>query len=146
MGFCCGPADDSGFIRALIDRLGTQTGIDQKRIFVTGFSGGGAMAHRVACDLSDRVAAIASVSGAFVAKTCQPARPISIYEMHGTADTTTPMGEVFWARQHRRSNRSFRIGPVWMAVPANRRSLRTASSRRPHILSASRERSSGSTP
>ena len=96
-GTCCGTAqsqkvDDVGFIRQLIDRLVKAGGIDPKRVFVTGLSNGGAMAHRLACALSDRIDAVASVSGALIISTCKPARPISVLEMHGTGDLLVPFG------------------------------------------------------
>lgn len=91
-GSCCGDNsnDDVGFIRALIDRLVSGGHIDPKRVFVAGMSNGGMMAQRLACELSDRIAAVASVSGALATDACSPARPISVLEMHGTADTVVP--------------------------------------------------------
>jgi polyhydroxybutyrate depolymerase len=94
-GNCCGDAqsrnvDDVSFIRQLINRLVQEGHIDPKRVFVTGLSNGGMMAHRLACELSDRIAAVASVSGALVTAACNPARPISILEIHGTKDTIVP--------------------------------------------------------
>jgi len=94
-GTCCGDAqtkgvDDVRFISALLDRLIATTSIDKARVFVAGLSSGGMMAYRLACELSDRIAAIASVSGAQVIQSCRPARPISILEMHGTSDQQLP--------------------------------------------------------
>ena len=95
-GRCCGSyagatgVDDLGFIRALLDRLTADPRIDRTRIFATGVSAGALMAYRLACDLSSRIAAIASVSGVMVAENCQPNRPVSILEMHGTADALIP--------------------------------------------------------
>src|SRR4029077_1954396 len=56
------------------------------------FANGGRMAYRLACELSDRIAAIASVSGALVATPCHPARPVSVLEMHGADDPLIPIG------------------------------------------------------
>ena len=96
-GTCCGTAqsqkiDDVGFIRVLIDRLVKAGGIDPKRVFVAGLSNGAAMAQRLACALSDRIDAIASVSGALLVSRCKPVRPISVLEMHGTGDAIVPFG------------------------------------------------------
>jgi polyhydroxybutyrate depolymerase len=98
-GSCCGhnSSDDVGFIRVLIDRLISGGQVDPKRVFVTGMSNGGAMAHRLACELSDRIAAVASVSGALLTDACNPARPISVLEMHGTADSVVPFEGGFTA-------------------------------------------------
>lgn len=81
-----GMPDDVAFIGRLLDRLVTDLQIDRTRIFIAGISGGAAMAYRLACELSDRVLAIASVSGTMLGDDCHPTRPVSILEMHGTAD------------------------------------------------------------
>jgi polyhydroxybutyrate depolymerase len=98
-GSCCGhnSNDDVGFIRALLDRLVSGGRVDPKRVFVTGMSNGGALAHRLACELSDRIAGVASVSGALLTDACNPARPISVMEMHGTADSLVPFEGGFTA-------------------------------------------------
>lgn len=96
-GFCCGDArsenlDDVGFFRVLIDHLISTGGIDSKRVFVTGLSNGGLMSYRLACELSDHVTAIASVSGTMVVPLsgCHPQHPVSVLEMHGSADDVVP--------------------------------------------------------
>lgn len=90
--FSRGGADDVGFIRELIDHLTTQLRIDRQRIFVSGFSNGGAMTLRLACELSDQIAAIstvsAPVSSALLA--CQPERPVALIAFHGTRDPIVP--------------------------------------------------------
>ena len=63
-GACCGYAqmnkvDDVGFLRALIDRLEHDYPIDPKRVFATGISNGGMMSYRLACEMADRIAAVA---------------------------------------------------------------------------------------
>jgi polyhydroxybutyrate depolymerase len=89
-GSCCTNADDVTFISRLLDRLINYLPIDQSRVFATGPSGGGFMSYRLACELSTRITAIASVSGAMVFDNCHPARPVSILEMHGTDDSNVP--------------------------------------------------------
>lgn len=97
-GSCCGQNDndDVAFIKALIDRLVTIVHVDPKRVFATGMSNGAAMAHRLGCEASDRIAAVASVSGSLITKSCNPSRAISVLEMHGVADPIVPYqgGEV----------------------------------------------------
>lgn len=83
--------DDVGFIRQLIDLMVSTAQVDPKRVFVTGISSGGEMSHRLACELSDRVAAVASVSGDLGIASCSPARPVSVLEIHGTADPFVPI-------------------------------------------------------
>jgi polyhydroxybutyrate depolymerase len=89
-GNCCGYAldnnvDDGGFIRALMERLEKEVKADGNRIFVTGISNGGMMAYRVACELSDKVAAIAPVAGAQNVDG-KPTHPVSVIIFHGTND------------------------------------------------------------
>lgn len=48
------------------------------------------MTHRLACELSDRIAAIAPVSGPIGVDSCQPSRPVPVLEFHGTADPWAP--------------------------------------------------------
>jgi polyhydroxybutyrate depolymerase len=93
-GACCGYAlahkvDDVGFLRALIDRLERDYTVDPKRIFVTGISNGGMMSYRLACELADRIAAIAPVEGAQDVE-CRPSEPVSVLIFHGTADLLVP--------------------------------------------------------
>src|SRR5829696_1447046 len=90
-GNCCGYAhenniDDVSFIRALIGQVRTELTVDGRRIFVTGFSNGGMMSYRLACELSDQIAAVAPVAGALNFEKCDPVRPVSLVAFHGTAD------------------------------------------------------------
>ncbi len=83
------PADDVGFIRTLIAHLQKTLPIDPKRIYATGISAGGFFSQRLACDLTDKIAAIASVAATMpepLVPVCKPSRPISVLFMHGTAD------------------------------------------------------------
>lgn len=94
-GACCAPAttdgvDDVGFLRALIDRMEADYPIDPNRVFVAGGSNGGEMAERAACELSDRIAAIADASSTLLVD-CHPSQPVSIIAIHGTADVQIPI-------------------------------------------------------
>ena len=67
-GHCCGSArdkqiDDVGYLRALVEHLQRRLPIDRQRIYATGMSNGGMMAHRLACDAADLVAGVAAVAG-----------------------------------------------------------------------------------
>lgn len=90
VGNCCGYAldhrvDDTGFIRALIEKLEATQPVDARRVYATGMSNGGMMAYRVGCELADKVAAIAPVAGALAGE-CRPVAPVSVIAFHGTAD------------------------------------------------------------
>ncbi len=90
-----GGADDVGFLSAVIDRVESQASIDARRVYVTGMSNGAIMSGRLACQLSDRIAAVAQVAGTAavsVAASCDPGRPVPILEIHGTADPLVPYG------------------------------------------------------
>lgn len=96
-GDCCGQAvtaavDDVSFTRAMITSVGGEYCIDAKRTFATGFSNGGFLAYRLACDLSDRIAAVAPVSGGLRldVSACKPARPVPLFHVHGTNDLLVP--------------------------------------------------------
>ncbi|MCA9670914.1 MAG: dienelactone hydrolase family protein [Myxococcales bacterium] len=78
--------DDVGFFGALIDEMQRTRCIDSKRVYCTGFSLGGSMCYRLACDLADRITAFASVSGPDGTQSCAPARRVPLLHIHGTAD------------------------------------------------------------
>jgi polyhydroxybutyrate depolymerase len=90
-------ADDVAFISGAIDRLEATDAVDPDRVYVAGLSRGGMMTYRLGCELSDRVAAIAPVSGNMAAADgsvnvpCNPTRPVSVLAIHGTADGTIPI-------------------------------------------------------
>lgn len=82
-------ADDVGFISALIDDLHTKYGFNLKKIYSCGMSNGGFMSYRLACELNNKITAIASVTGSMVKQAldkCDPKRPVPTMEIHGTAD------------------------------------------------------------
>lgn len=90
-GPCCGKAakqnvDDVAFIAALIDVLVQKYGADRTRVYATGHSNGAMMSWRLACELSDRIAAIAPNAGQRILEDCHPARAVPVLHIHGTAD------------------------------------------------------------
>jgi polyhydroxybutyrate depolymerase len=95
-----GPSDRNGiddvkFITLLIDKLESKYKIDSKRVYATGMSNGGFMSGRLACDLSERIAAVAIVGASLsenVAANCRPAKPVSVLIIQGTADPLVPIG------------------------------------------------------
>jgi len=86
--------DDVGFINALIDTMSNSYSIDLERIYACGYSNGGMMAYKLACQLSHRIAAIASVGGCISTNTAanfNPLRTMPILEIHGTSDPWVPI-------------------------------------------------------
>lgn len=90
VGFSGGStADDVGFLSALIDTLHQQYNIDYERVYATGLSNGGFMSYRLACELGNRIAAIAPVAGTMTDESllaCAPQRMMPVLHIHGTAD------------------------------------------------------------
>ncbi|MCI4676707.1 esterase [Mycolicibacterium litorale] len=83
--------DDVGFLATLIDNLTRDYAIPPGRVFVTGMSAGAFMANRLACDRADLIAAIAPVAGTLgTGVPCNPSRPVSVMQIHGTADPVVP--------------------------------------------------------
>ena len=81
--------DDVGFLNAIMDSTSAAYNIDQTRLYSTGFSMGGFMTNRLGCELNNRIAAIASVSGTIGSGiTCNPSRVVPACHFHGTSDGT----------------------------------------------------------
>lgn len=94
-GACCGDAqeqdlDDVAFVGALLDELERRLCIDSERVYATGFSNGGFLSHRLACELSDRIAGIGPVAGVIGVDGCEPARPRPVIAFHGVLDAVVP--------------------------------------------------------
>ena len=82
--------DDAGFMRDLIDRAEAGLCIDAARVYSAGMSNGAAMTLRLACNLSDRIAAAASVTGTTFPANCPSTRAVPVIAFHGTADPVVP--------------------------------------------------------
>jgi polyhydroxybutyrate depolymerase len=80
---------DVDFIAKLLDHLEATLCVDPVRVFSTGMSNGAQMSSLLACRLSDRLAAIAPVSGEEFLAPCDGA-PVPILAFHGTADPILP--------------------------------------------------------
>jgi polyhydroxybutyrate depolymerase len=89
-GSCCGGnnQDDVKYFRDVVAKATAELCIDEKRVYVSGHSNGGAMAYRLACEAADIFAAAAPVCGWMTVTTCNPARPIPILEIRGLNDGT----------------------------------------------------------
>ncbi|MBI5917302.1 MAG: T9SS type A sorting domain-containing protein [Bacteroidetes bacterium] len=105
--------DDAGFLSRMIHKIGLSHKVDPARVYTCGLSNGGHMSYRLACELSDRIAAVVSVSGAMPTDVpCSNGRPIPLMEIHGTADPivsydgippyhfSIPDGIAFWVNHN----------------------------------------------
>ena len=93
-GTCCGPSgarrvDDVGFLVHVVDLVAQIRPIDLNRVYIAGFSNGGMMALRAACERPDVFAAAASVGGTLQVP-CAGRQPISAMLLNGQRDTTVP--------------------------------------------------------
>lgn len=85
--------DDVAFTRAILDRIARDLNIDPARIFAVGLSNGAVFTHRLACDLSDRVAGIASIAATMLenlAERCAPSRAVPALLFLGDEDPFFP--------------------------------------------------------
>ena len=95
-GYCCGPAatqsiDDITFIRNVVTDLRNSLPVNSSRVYALGHSNGGILSYRIACEMSDVVAAIGVQAGSNVVTDCRPALPVSVFHLHGTSDTNVPI-------------------------------------------------------
>lgn len=91
---CCPPAtrlevDDIGFLRALVAGLREELDLDPGRTWAAGFSNGGFMALRLACEAGDVFTAVVSHAGT-MDRACAPSEPVSVLVSHGAEDTLVP--------------------------------------------------------
>ena len=84
--------DDAAYLRGLISTIEGNWSIDPSRISIVGYSNGGFMAYRMACDFPDKIASIASLAGAtwVEAALCAPPATVHVLQIHGTADNNVP--------------------------------------------------------
>jgi len=89
---CCdflgSKVNDVAYIAAIIDDVKRRAKVDTRRVFIVGYSNGGFMAYRLACELSARIAGIVSVAGAanLDGEACRPRHPVAVLQIHGDAD------------------------------------------------------------
>ena len=94
--------NDVGFISSLLDSISYEYNIDASRVYSTGMSNGGYMSFLLACQLSNKIAAVASVTGSMTPQTynsCNPQHPTPVLQIHGTNDQVVPyIGDPTWTK------------------------------------------------
>lgn len=92
--------DDIGFTEALLDAISDGYNIDSTRVYGAGYSNGGYFCFRLACQLSNRFAAVASVGGSMTVETitnCSPKHPTPVLQIHGTNDGSVSYEGETWS-------------------------------------------------
>lgn len=134
---------DVQFISDLISQLKKEYNIDESRVYANGLSNGGGMSFLLACQLSERIAAIGSVGGAYMMPWTEykPKRPVPAMIFHGTADPIVPF--------HSKSSERFKIPfpdiPQWVQTLAEHNGCQTNSVMLPASGSVSGVRYPGGT-
>ena len=85
--------NDLDFVDTVIGLIKDKVQIDETRIYSSGMSNGGYMGYHLACNLSNKFAAIASVTGSMTNDTfndCNPVHPTPILQIHGLLDFVVP--------------------------------------------------------
>ncbi len=108
---------DVAFINDLIDELQSEYNIDTVRIYANGLSNGAGMTFLLGCRLSERIAAIGGVGGAYTypLDQCEPARPVPMIAFHGNTDPIVP----YYGGPSRNFDIPFPSIPVWMRERAS---------------------------
>ncbi|WP_239331423.1 PHB depolymerase family esterase [Frankia sp. CiP3] len=101
-GTCCGRSaaehiDDVGWLRALISHLEQHYPIDRRRVILVGFSNGGMLAYRYACENAPEIAGIAVVAASLQTPDCAPEAPVSVVAVHGQLDERVPYAGADWS-------------------------------------------------
>jgi polyhydroxybutyrate depolymerase len=95
-GNCCANAttyqeNDLLLTSTIIDFVKSKYAVDPGRVWAVGHSNGGMMAYRLACDLSNKITAIAVVAGALMDPTCTLGKQVSLLHIHGDLDPLVPI-------------------------------------------------------
>lgn len=101
------PADDVGFIEAMIEELSRARAIDRSRIYVVGYDNGALLGHRLACQSNLRPAGFAAVGAlmwSFAPQTCAAVPALIV---HGRRD---PVYEVSGGRASDEASAPTRYG------------------------------------
>jgi len=83
---------DLALADALVAQIEANFCVDTNRIFATGWSFGGSMSYKTACErplggtANGYIRAIAVYSGSQLSGNCTPTKPVAYYASHGTAD------------------------------------------------------------
>jgi len=94
------PAEQAGindvtFTSTVLRRVESNYDVDPRRVVATGLSNGALLTELLGCKLSANLTLIVPVEGQLpvtVSSGCRPNTPVSVFEIHGTADQVIPYG------------------------------------------------------
>ncbi len=96
-GTCCDYAadkniDDVRFISTMIDEILKSYKINPKKVYATGMSNGAMMSYKLACEIPNKITAIAAVSGPMsLLNECKSTKSIPILHLHSVLDQKVPV-------------------------------------------------------
>ena len=108
--------NDVAFIESVIDWVGRNYNTQLSEVYATGFSNGGFMSYHLACNLSAKIAAIASVAGLmgnYTYDTCSPLHPIPLIHIHGSYDQPISLSGSSYYRALEESQDSAGVMTLW---------------------------------
>lgn len=108
------------FIQNLIDYLQNEYKVNSQRIYITGMSNGGFFSFALACQVSEKIAAISSVTGTMYRpgiNSCQPSKPMPILQIHGTEDNIVNYSTVENVIEYWTSHNNTELSPSSMVLP-----------------------------
>ncbi|WP_063066013.1 alpha/beta hydrolase family esterase [Nocardia violaceofusca] len=77
---------DIAYLSDLLTHVEANRCVDERRVYVTGLSMGAFTTSSLACQLADRIAAVAPVAGLQDFAWCDPVRAVPMVAFHGTED------------------------------------------------------------
>jgi polyhydroxybutyrate depolymerase len=87
--------NDIAFSKKMVAGIESRYPVDLTRVVATGLSNGAILTELLGCRLAADLTLIVPVEGQMsptFSRTCGPAMPISVYEIHGTGDQAIPYG------------------------------------------------------
>ena len=104
--------EEVNLVRVLIANLSSRYNVDATRIYACGVSSGAMFSFELACEMNDKIAAIGGVAGHMTGEQlnfCSSTRPVSVLQIHGTADMVIRYSGVqdvldFWIANNNISN------------------------------------------
>ena len=88
---------DIDYIEAMIDDISLSHPVDAHEVYAVGYSLGSMFSYELACQMSERFAAIASFAGTMPAspKSCDPKRNVPLMHIHGVKDPIIAYGKTW---------------------------------------------------